>query len=183
MIIPIKTPKALNRLLLAQQSVRRALALFPFIEKQKGDNAKSALYSAFCTFYARPFTNSHGVGPLLEEEVVEAAHIHTHKKVMAFRHTAAAHTDSRLTLDDEQVHCAYFECSEEGISIIHHYPYPTAILSKEIIDLVTTLDATLSESIDECLSNGPPSKMKFEKGRYKLNLENGNGWFFKLDEA
>lgn len=174
----IKTSKSLNRAFLALQSFKRAKALLPLVRMQTDENAKSALYGALCVYYAKPFTQSNLIGSISREEV-PAKYQDTHDELILYRHKVAAHSNGAHAIQNETINCVYFIHDENGLTGEELYPYPNEKFCNNIEMLLTEMEDSASKVIKTCMVTGPPSKMKFENGRYKLSLEKDNTWFIK----
>ena len=178
---PIGNPKNLNRAILALQAIRRAISLLSLIRLQNENNARMTLYGALCTYYSRPFLQSKGYGSLSTKFIpVELQSLHD--DIIDYRNTIIAHTDSDHQYKDVSVNCAYLVSEGCGLYVTEIYKTPSNEYLSKVDRLLKEVEAKLSASVTDCLNNGPPSKMTFSKGTYRLKLDGQDNWFEKVED-
>jgi len=176
----IKTPKQLNKMILARQSIKRALGLLPLILNQNNDDAKSTIYGALCIYYARPFTESNKIGSLPKLFVSKEFH-EIHCKLIKFRHNVVAHSDGDFEINDEIVNSAHIISDGENLIIEELYPYPDKNMINSINELLEYMDEKLSSLIMNCLNTNPVFQKNIPSGNYVLTLNKNSTWLEKKE--
>lgn len=176
-MIELTQPSELVRAVLAMQAVNSARAFLPLIRMQSDSQCGAILYGALCTYYARPFTHSDGLGRLPLEFVPDEFRS-THDKLRRYRNKVAAHSDSGLEHDGVSVNSVYFRSDGKQVIVEDRHLCPNGDFLTEVERLFDCVRSRLSDAVTRCLYTGPASRTAYPPGLYQLRVDGWQEWNF-----